>query len=298
VEIPVVADADTGYDGPSNIERTVREHVQAGVAAIHLEDQVAPKRCGQMADIRLVDAVEATALTSADLQDPVKWSRKRPPRLEKNQSGAWCLSLVERKRILLEHIYAVDIDPQAVEVAKLSLLIVVLEDQSGPGLQEQLAVFKARVLPDLDSNVRCGNSLVGTDFLSDDELVSSAEAPITQPFGWSTLRTGKFQAVVGNPPWLMAGHELPPSVLDYLKARYASYTGKADLYYLFLERSLGVLAKGGRVGMVVPNKMYTTRAATGLRELLSHRVGVPLRIASPGTTPACFCSSAPHWLAR
>ena len=58
VGIPVIADADTGYGGPSNIERTVREYVQAGVAAIHLEDQVAPKRCGQMAGIRLIDARE------------------------------------------------------------------------------------------------------------------------------------------------------------------------------------------------------------------------------------------------
>jgi 2-methylisocitrate lyase-like PEP mutase family enzyme len=58
VNIPVIADADTGYGGPSNIERTVREHVQSGVAAIHLEDQVAPKRCGQMAGIRLIDARE------------------------------------------------------------------------------------------------------------------------------------------------------------------------------------------------------------------------------------------------
>ena len=58
VTIPVIADADTGYGGPSNIERTVREYVQAGVAAIHLEDQVAPKRCGQMAGIRLIDARE------------------------------------------------------------------------------------------------------------------------------------------------------------------------------------------------------------------------------------------------
>lgn len=58
VEIPVIADADTGYGGPSNIHRTVREYVQAGVAAIHLEDQVAPKRCGQMAGIRLIDARE------------------------------------------------------------------------------------------------------------------------------------------------------------------------------------------------------------------------------------------------
>lgn len=56
--IPVIADADTGYGGPSNIERTVREYVQAGVAALHLEDQVAPKRCGQMAGIRLMDAQE------------------------------------------------------------------------------------------------------------------------------------------------------------------------------------------------------------------------------------------------
>ncbi|MCM2339626.1 isocitrate lyase/PEP mutase family protein [Rhodoferax sp.] len=59
VEIPVIADADTGYGGPSNIHRTVREYLQAGVAAIHLEDQVAPKRCGQMAGIRLMDAGEA-----------------------------------------------------------------------------------------------------------------------------------------------------------------------------------------------------------------------------------------------
>ena len=59
VSIPIIADADTGYGGPSNIERTVREYVQAGVAAIHLEDQVAPKRCGQLAGIRLIDADEA-----------------------------------------------------------------------------------------------------------------------------------------------------------------------------------------------------------------------------------------------
>lgn len=58
VGVPVIADADTGYGGPSNIARTVDEYLQAGVAAIHLEDQVAPKRCGQMAGIRLMAAPE------------------------------------------------------------------------------------------------------------------------------------------------------------------------------------------------------------------------------------------------
>lgn len=61
VSIPIIADADTGYGGPSNIHRTVREYIQAGVAAIHLEDQVAPKRCGQLAGIRLIDAEENAA---------------------------------------------------------------------------------------------------------------------------------------------------------------------------------------------------------------------------------------------
>ena len=58
VTMPVIADADTGYGGPANIERTVREYQQAGVAAIHLEDQVAPKRCGHMAGIKLVSVDE------------------------------------------------------------------------------------------------------------------------------------------------------------------------------------------------------------------------------------------------
>ena len=58
VNVPVIADADTGYGGPANIERTVREYLQAGVAAIHLEDQAVPKRCGHMAGIKLVPVEE------------------------------------------------------------------------------------------------------------------------------------------------------------------------------------------------------------------------------------------------
>jgi 2-methylisocitrate lyase-like PEP mutase family enzyme len=59
VGIPVVADADTGYGGVLNIRRTVRDYAQAGVAALHLEDQMAPKRCGQLSGIRLMEAEES-----------------------------------------------------------------------------------------------------------------------------------------------------------------------------------------------------------------------------------------------
>jgi 2-methylisocitrate lyase-like PEP mutase family enzyme len=58
VSIPIIADADTGYGGPASIARTIEEYAQAGVAAIHLEDQVAPKRCGQLAGIKLIPAEE------------------------------------------------------------------------------------------------------------------------------------------------------------------------------------------------------------------------------------------------
>jgi 2-methylisocitrate lyase-like PEP mutase family enzyme len=61
VTIPVIADADTGYGGLGNVERTTRAYMQAGVAAIHLEDQASPKRCGHLGGVRLIDAGEMCA---------------------------------------------------------------------------------------------------------------------------------------------------------------------------------------------------------------------------------------------
>jgi 2-methylisocitrate lyase-like PEP mutase family enzyme len=58
VELPVIADADTGYGNPLNVVRTVAEYERAGVSAIHIEDQVAPKRCGHMEGKRVISAAE------------------------------------------------------------------------------------------------------------------------------------------------------------------------------------------------------------------------------------------------
>lgn len=58
-DLPVIADADTGYGGPLNVRRTIQDYAMAGVAALHIEDQESPKRCGQLAGVRLVSPVQA-----------------------------------------------------------------------------------------------------------------------------------------------------------------------------------------------------------------------------------------------
>jgi 2-methylisocitrate lyase-like PEP mutase family enzyme len=66
--LPVIADADTGYGNPVNVMRTVRDFERAGVAAIQLEDQVAPKRCGHMSDKQVIASGEMVAKLRAAVE--------------------------------------------------------------------------------------------------------------------------------------------------------------------------------------------------------------------------------------
>lgn len=73
VSLPVIADADTGYGGPLNVIRTVREYERAGVAALQLEDQALPKRCGHLARKTLVSVEEMCGKVEAAC-----WARRDP----------------------------------------------------------------------------------------------------------------------------------------------------------------------------------------------------------------------------
>ena len=70
----------------------------------------------------------------------------------------------------MNNIYGVDIDPQAVEVTKLSLLLKVLEGESQETIANQLRLFHQRALPDLGGNIKCGNSLIGPDFYNGQQM--------------------------------------------------------------------------------------------------------------------------------
>lgn len=207
--------------------------------------------------------------------NPDRWARSRPKRLRKDVSGVWRLTTDERKRILLDHIFGVDIDSQAVEVTKLSLLLKVLEGETDSSLQEQYSLFHERALPDLNKNIKCGNSLVGTAFhltqptLPDPEMERKVNA-----FDWdvefpAVAKERGFDVIIGNPPWLMAGYYVAESV-PYLHDNYKSAEKKFDLYYVFIEQGRRLLAPGGTIGLIVPNKFFHTTAAEKLRSLLLH----------------------------
>ena len=82
------------------------------------------------------------------------------------RSGQWRLTIEEKKRILTSHIFGVDIDHQAVEVTKLSLLLKVLEGENAETVGRQLQLFQERALPNLADNIKCGNSLIGPKYFT------------------------------------------------------------------------------------------------------------------------------------
>ena len=79
---------------------------------------------------------------------------------------------------------------------------------------------------------------------------------------------GGFDAVIGNPPYIRV-QELGSGLADYCRARYATAHGSFDAYVIFLERSLGLLAPHGRLGFIVPNKLFKLDYGERLRGLLS-----------------------------
>lgn len=68
IEVPLIADADTGYGNPLNVIRTVREYESAGVSAIHIEDQITPKKCGHMENKQLIAPTEMVAKILAAIE--------------------------------------------------------------------------------------------------------------------------------------------------------------------------------------------------------------------------------------
>jgi hypothetical protein len=193
-----------------------------------------------------------------------------------SQHGA--TAVADRAALAQAHLFGVDIDGEAVEVARLSLLLAVLGD-------EALDSTTARgILPNLSANLVVGNSLIDHRF--DEYFPRAAQDPqrraAVRPFEWAAAFSDVvgvggpgFDVIVGNPPYIRI-QELALHFPDQLLAfqspvfGYKSARHSFDVYMLFIERALGLLNKDtGRLAMIVPQRFSTLPVARPLRSLLA-----------------------------
>lgn len=183
------------------------------------------------------------------------------------------LSTALKKQILLNNIYGVDIDTQAVEVTKLSLLLKCMEGETGSSITAEMR-FGERILPTLENNIKSGNSLIDIDFYDGQIDFEPALEKKVKPFSWEkgfaeVFKLGGFDAVIGNPPYVR--QELLSDFKNYFQRAYKVYHGMADLYSYFFERGIGLLNKKGLFGIIVANKWMRANYGEPLRKWLKHQ---------------------------
>lgn len=188
------------------------------------------------------------------------------------------LSYEQKRKILENLIYGVDIDPLAIEVTKFSLLLKVLEDSSAEELDAYHARTHNRILPNLDENIKLGNSLVDSNYAHYNRAVYQSLQLMNKlrMFDWNREFTeGKFDAIIGNPPYIRVQNMVhySPEEYAFYKSNQSGYvtagTETLDKYYLFIERALSLLKDDGILGYIVPHKFMNIKSGAELRGLLS-----------------------------
>jgi len=189
--------------------------------------------------------------------------KRRSAFLVETEDGIHLTAEVAR-HIINECIYGVDIDAEAVEVARMSLALRYSERTA------MLCAEPRLFLKGIGLNIRQGNSLVGPDVVGlgiDSERVIGE----TMPFDWrnpktgfgEVMKSGGFDAIVGNPPYIEVKRykEWMPAQYRYLKENGRFETaaeGKTDISMPFMEQGLKLLRPNGRLGFIIQNRFFKT----------------------------------------
>ena len=259
------------------------------------------KSPGQVAHLRILDpACGSGSFLLGAYQFLLDWHLtwyaehqdvKQRPEIYTDEHGQPRLTIETKKTILTNNIYGVDIDGQAVEVTKLSLLLKVLEGENETSLGVQqiaLSFGGKRALPDLSANIQCGNSLIGSDYLAQAALagdfMTEDEMYRVNPFDWETAfpevfgTHGGFDAVIGNPPY---GVPFTKEELSYFAPRYPLLPASKDSYWMFMRLGHDLCTQQGLTAMIVPNTFCDLESLAQFRGWFLSQT-VPIKIWQTG----------------
>jgi len=191
-------------------------------------------------------------------------------------------TLKGKRNIIENNLYGVDINPYAVEVTEFSLLLKLLEGEDEASVNNFIHQHSDKILPNLKSNIKCGNSLVDSKFfefmpdaLDDDRLLFSVK-----PFDWDEefpdiMAKGGFDAIVGNPPYVRIQNmqKYSPEEIKYYQASDSQYSvakkATIDKYFVFIQRAVELLNASGLLGYIVPHKFFLTTGGKELRKFIT-----------------------------
>lgn len=223
-----------------------------------------------------------------------KARKKRKDIAFKNKKGDWHLAPDFKAALLTSCLHGVDIDQQAVEVTVMSLYLKMLEGALPPNWQRDW--LENELLPPLDNNIQCGNSLIDeTDY--DRYLMEKPGALYGEDadtkfrinrFDWTSRtrgfgrlldaqavnergRTG-FDGIIGNPPYIRVQElkKWAPQECEFYKWNYKSAAkGNYDIYVVFTEKCLSLLAPDGLLGFIMPHKFWQAKYGEGLRKVIA-----------------------------
>lgn len=250
-------------------------HVVRYMVKEALEEKCINKTPEQILKLRIADIACGSGVFLEEafqfLQDYcMNWYlNNNPSHLIELENGKYKLPLNEKKDLLINCIYGVDIDSHAVQVCKFSLLIKLIEDETDPSVRNVLPI-----LPNLDSNILIGNSLIERDDLNTSNLELITRI---RPFNWKNINNGEqFDIVIGNPPYVKTEDlhllETEEEMAVY-KHKYKDVVRKQfDKYFLFIKKAISLIKSDGVMEFIVPNKFWKIDAGEKLRDFLSQRI--------------------------
>jgi len=187
------------------------------------------------------------------------------------------LTLKKKTEILKNNIFGVDIDREATEVAIMSLYLKILDDGYDKGQGELF--LRGHILPDMAGNIKCGNSLIGTDFYIQGDLdLNENDVNKVNCFDWDgkdgfaeIFKNGGFDVVIGNPPY---GADFSKQERTYLHNNFAIPNYQYDSYLFFIEKNVKILKQEGNLGLIIPNTWLLNLTAGELRKYLFSNVQI------------------------